>query len=147
MTDDIIQRKMNNKGSVKFCPSSKLHTLSFYVLGNDENEIDSNVIVTNKELFKSDLPISGGVYDAHMGTTDHLWLCETCGNNKTTCPGHFGSIELKYPVKNPLYREFILKWLKIICFKCGGLISDKKLKVSKSRLLTEYVKISRTVNK
>lgn len=125
---------------------SKIHTLSFYVLGNDENEKDSNVIVTNKELFKSDLPIPEGVYDAHMGTTDHFWLCETCGNTKAVCPGHPGSIELSYPVKSPLFREFILKWLKVICFKCGKLISDKIIKTAKSKLLTEYVKVSRIVS-
>ena len=49
----------------------------------DENEKGFKCyIVTNKELFKSDLPIPDGVYDAHMGTTDHLWICETCGNHK-----------------------------------------------------------------
>ena len=125
---------------------SKINTLSFYVLGNDENAIDSNVIVTNKELFKSDLPIPEGVYDAHMGTTDHAWLCETCGNTKTLCPGHSGSIELNYPVKSPIFREFIIKWLKIVCFKCGNLLYTKPVKVAKAQLLSEYVKLSRLLN-
>jgi len=125
---------------------SKIHTLSFYVLGNEENSKDSNVVVSNKELFKSDLPVPEGVYDAHMGTTDHFWLCETCGNTKAKCPGHSGSIELNYPVKSPLFRDFILKWLKVICFKCGKIISEKNIKVAKSKILSEYVKISRTIN-
>jgi DNA-directed RNA polymerase II subunit RPB1 len=124
---------------------SKIHTLSFYILGSEENRIDSNITVTNKELFKSDIPVPEGVYDAHMGTTDHNWLCETCGNQKTECPGHSGSIELRYPVKSPLFREHILKWLKVICFECGGILSDKILKVPKSKMLTEYVKISRNI--
>ena len=128
-----------------FSYDSSVQTLSFYVLGNDENAKDSNVVVMNKELFKGELPIPEGVYDAHMGTTDHLWLCETCGNNKSTCPGHPGSIELHYPVKSPLFREFILKWLKIVCFKCGSLLSDKNIKAAKSKLLTEYVKVSRAI--
>lgn len=128
-----------------FSYPSKIHTLSFYVLDSEENRIDSNVVVNNKELFKADLPISEGVYDAHMGTTDHSWLCETCGNPKTKCPGHSGSIELNYPVKSPLFRDQILKWLKIICFNCGRLIIDKTIKVSKSKILTEYVKLTRTI--
>ena len=128
-----------------FSYDSSIQTLSFYVLGNEENAKDSNIVVTNKELFKGDLPIPEGVYDAHMGTTDHLWLCETCGNNKSICPGHPGSIELHYPVKSPLFREYILKWLKIICFRCGSLISDKKIKAAKSKLVTEYVKVSRAI--
>jgi DNA-directed RNA polymerase II subunit RPB1 len=142
-SNKYIDKKKINK---QFCPYAKVHTLSFYVLGNEENEKDSNIVVTNKELFKSDLPIPEGVYDAHMGTTDHFWLCETCGNNKSICPGHPGSIELHYPVKNPLFREFIIKWLKVVCFKCGLIISGKKIKAAKAKLLTEYVKISRTVN-
>lgn len=124
---------------------NKVQTLSFYVLGSEENAKDSNVIVTNKELFKADLPIPEGVYDAHMGTTDHLWLCETCGNTKAICPGHPGSCELRYPVKSPIFREFILKWLKVVCFQCGSLLSDKIIKAAKTKLLAEYVKISRTI--
>lgn len=134
-----------DKTNKDFSYQSKIHDLSFYILDNDENARDSNIIVTNKELFKADLPISEGVYDAHMGTTDHLWLCETCGNTKALCPGHSGSIELNYPVKSPLFREFILKWLKVICFECGRLITNKVIKISKSKLLSEYVKICRTI--
>lgn len=145
MADNKNDSELEKKSNVDFCPYSKIHTLSFYVLGTEENAKDSNVVVTNKELFKADLPIPEGVYDAHMGTTDFMWLCETCGNTKTKCPGHPGSIELNYPVKNPLFREFILKWLKVICFQCGLLLSDKIIKAAKTKLLTEYVKISRTI--
>lgn len=143
--ENTKSKDISKSRNMDFSYYSKIHTLSFYVLGNEENEKDSNVIVTNKELFKSDLPIPEGVYDAHMGTTDHFWLCETCGNTKATCPGHPGSIELSYPVKSPLFREFILKWLKVVCFKCGKLLSDKTIKAAKSKLLTEYVKVSRMI--
>lgn len=143
--ESIRHAKKNNKYTEDFSYRNKIQTLSFYVLGNDENAKDSNVVITNKELFKADLPIPEGVYDAHMGTTDHMWLCETCGNAKALCPGHPGSIELRYPVKSPLFREFILKWLKVVCFQCGSLLSDKKIKAAKSKLLAEYVKISRTI--
>ncbi len=138
---DYAKKQVND-----FSYQSKVHMLSFYVLGDKENEIDSNVTVTNKELFKSDLPIPEGVYDAHMGTTDHLWICETCGNHKSKCPGHSGSIELKYPVKSPIFREYILKWLKVVCFECGSLLSTKPIKAVKSKLLAEYVKVSKNIN-
>ena len=130
-----------------FTYTSRVHTISFYVLGSEENQDDSNVTITNKELFKSYLPIPEGCYDAHMGTTDHGWLCETCGNAKTICPGHIGSIDLNYPVKNPLFREQLLKWMKVICFDCGKLIIEKPMKVPKAKLLTEHVKIARNISK
>ena len=143
---DKLSRIPRDIRSTDFTYYNKIQTLSFYVLGSEENAKDSNIVVTNKELFKSDLPIPEGVYDAHMGTTDHMWLCETCGNSKALCPGHSGSIELSYPVKSPLFREYILKWLKVICFRCGSMLSSKIIKAAKSKLLTEYVKISRTIS-
>jgi DNA-directed RNA polymerase beta' subunit len=141
---------MNSDGAYQsndFTYQSKVNTLSFYVLDNAENETDSNVTVNNKELFKADLPIAEGVYDAHMGTTDHMWLCESCGNTKSKCPGHPGSIMLKYPVKSPLFRDNILKWLKVVCFNCGKIVSNKKIKAAKTKILSEYVKVSRIVTK
>lgn len=133
--------------NIPFSYTSNVDTISFHVLGTSENQDDSCVTITNKEMFRSHLPVPEGAYDAHMGTTDHGWRCETCGNVKTVCPGHIGSIDLNYPVKNPLFREQLLKWLKVICFDCGRLIIEKKMKVKKAKILTEHVKISRSITK
>lgn len=124
---------------------SKTRDLCFYVLGNEDNVIDSNAHITNKEVMKGNRPMPEGIYDAHMGTTDHAWNCLTCGNRKTICPGHFGSIDLKYPVKSPLYRGELLKWLKIICYHCGSLVLHLKKKVAIDKRLSELVKNSRNV--
>lgn len=126
---------------------SKTADLCFYVLGNDENLIDSNVDVTNKEVLKGDVPMINGIYDSHMGTTDHNYLCGTCGNRKTICPGHFGSIDLKYPVKSPMYRDELLKWLKITCVKCGEPVINPKSKISPVKRLGELVKSVRVIKK
>lgn len=123
---------------------SRLADLSFYVIGNDENIIDSSINVTNKEIMKNDKPMPDGIYDAHMGTTDYSWGCHTCGCSKTICPGHFGSIDLKYPVKNPLFREELLKWLKIICFNCGKIVITQYIKNGK---LDDYVKLIKQIDK
>jgi DNA-directed RNA polymerase beta' subunit len=127
---------------------SKIHQVYFYVLGSEENAKDAKTYTTNKELLKSGLmPVPGGPYDDHMGTTDKSWLCKTCYNRRTKCPGHFGAIKLKYPIKSPMFRNEILKWLKIICFKCGNLVDkSKKIKAPKSKLLAEYVKNLRGVS-
>ena len=134
-------------GITEFSCSSNIHTISFHVLGTEENQDDTHVTVTNKEMFKAYLPVPSGAYDAHMGTTDHSWRCETCGNVKTVCPGHVGSIDLNYPVKNPLFREQLLKWLKVVCFDCGRLLIEKPMKIPKAKILTEHVKIARNVSK
>ena len=121
---------------------SRLSDLSFYVIGNDENVIDSTINITNKEVMKNDKPMPDGIYDAHMGTTDYSWGCHTCGCSKSICPGHFGSIDLKYPVKNPLFRDELLKWLKILCFNCGRIIVTQNIKNSR---IDEYVKLAKLI--
>lgn len=128
--------------------SNKIHELHFHVLGSEEVQSDSNFTVTNKETFRTgEYPVAGGVYDAHGGTTDFTWNCITCGNVKGVCPGHSGQIILKYPVKNPLFRDQILRWLKIICMKCGNILIKKNpVGVSRSKLLVEFGKLCKTVS-
>ena len=125
---------------------SEIKKLDFYVLGSEENYIDSAVSVTNKELFKGELPVANGCYDAAMGTTSYQFQCSSCFEPKSKCPGHPGSIDLLYPVKSPLFRDSILKWLKVICFKCGRLLINKNLNVARNRLLIEYVKLAKSVD-
>jgi DNA-directed RNA polymerase beta' subunit len=128
--------------------SSKIYELHFHILGGDETAQDSYVSITNKETFRSgDFPVQDGVYSPNMGTTDYTWNCTTCGNVKGQCPGHPGQITLKYPVKNPLFRDQLLRWLKIVCFKCGNIIIQKNPQVHKSKLLAEFGKLCRGVSK
>ncbi len=126
---------------------SKICDLAFYVKSSDEVRIDSNVNITNKEIMKSDIPAQDGLYDPRMGTTDFAWECHTCGNRKTICPGHFGSIDLKYPVKSPMFREELLKWLKIICHTCGEPVVTLKKNVAPGKRISELSKGSKAVTK
>jgi DNA-directed RNA polymerase II subunit RPB1 len=125
---------------------SEIKKLDFYVLGSEENYIDSAVTVTNKELFKGEIPVNNGCYDPNMGTTSYSFDCGTCLLPKSKCSGHPGSIDLLYPVKSPLFRDSILKWLKVICFKCGRLLINKDVNVARNRLLIEYVKLAKAVD-
>jgi DNA-directed RNA polymerase subunit A' len=119
---------------------SKIFDLAFYVQSSDEVLTESNIHITNKEIMKSDVPAPEGLYDPHMGTTDVSWTCHTCGNRKSICPGHFGSIDLKYPVKSPMVRDELLKWLKITCYHCGEQVVELKNKVAPAKRLSELVK-------
>jgi DNA-directed RNA polymerase beta' subunit len=124
--------------------SSRISTVTFSVDGADQIKESSQVRVQNKDLFKSGLPVTDGIYDPHMGTTDHTWKCQTCHNGKELCPGHYGSIELSYPIQSPLFRVDIIKWLRCICFKCGEPVLGKfHIPGSKSKYLTEYAKLTK----
>lgn len=126
---------------------SEIKKIEFYILGSEENYIDSAVSVTNKESFKGELPVENGVYSSAMGTTEYTYNCSTCLQPKKVCPNHSGSLDLSYPVKSPLFRDYILKWLKIVCFKCGNLLVDKDVNIASSKVLNEYVKLSKDVEK
>jgi DNA-directed RNA polymerase II subunit RPB1 len=131
-------------------PPETIEHMQFYVLGDEETLEDSYVEVRNKDLFRQSIPIVGGLYDAHMGTTDHAWRCLTCHNSKMLCPGHFGHINLNYPTQSHMYKDDIIQWLKIICFECGNLIINKLsalTSVTKYKKLGEYVKLTRNTEK
>jgi len=125
--------------------NSRIHALSLYVLGPDTARQLSTVNISNKEIMRGDKPVAGGLYDAHMGTTDISWVCHTCHNVKNICPGHFGSLDLKYPVKSPMYKEELLKWLKVICYHCGFLLADINEGMPINKRLSELVKQTKTV--
>lgn len=125
--------------------STRPFDVHFYVLGDEENLLDSNINITNKEVMKGDFPMPEGIYDAHMGTTDYNWDCTTCGNKKNYCPGHYGSVDLKYPVKHPMFRDELLKWLKITCYHCGNLVVGINKNVPDTKRLSEHVKSIRSI--
>lgn len=131
--------------SEDFTYYSEINKVDFYILGSEENYIDSAVNVTNKELFKGEIPVSNGLYDPNMGTTEYRIKCSYCLKIKASDPGHFGSIDLSYPVKNPLFRDNILRWLKVVCFKCGRLLVKKIPDVEDQKVLVELVKLAKNV--
>lgn len=132
----------------EFIPTSELNKVKFYVLDEEENDVESVVEIKHKELFRGNVAYNQGIYDSKLGTTDHSYICHTCFGDKTTCGGHFGKINLPYPVISPLFKKEVLKWLKIICFNCGNPILNIKnsSNFEKSQLLNEYVKLSRTTS-
>ena len=130
--------------NIDFIPTSDLYKIKFYVLDEEENDIDSMVEVKNKDLFRGNKPYQSGIYSEKMGTTDMSYNCGTCFHSKIECPGNFGKIVLPYPVLSPLFKKEVLKWLKVICFKCGECIVNLKNKnLPKESILNECVKLSR----
>ena len=125
---------------------SRIYDLAFYVKSSEEILDESCINVTNKEIMRNDRPAPEGLYDPHMGTTSFTWDCSTCGNQKAICPGHPGSLDLKYPVKSPMFRDELLKWLKIICYHCGNVVVKIKSGGQPDKLLSELVKNVKTVN-
>lgn len=111
-------------------PEADISHVEFYLMGSEAHAKASSCNIISKDLFSNNRPLDQGIYSLSMGTTSYSYLCKTCVNPRDKCPGHFGSIQLKYPVPNHLFRAEILRWLKLICHNCGealGKISDEGL--------------------
>jgi DNA-directed RNA polymerase beta' subunit len=128
--------------------NSHITKVKFNLSGTETVEEDTNAKISSSDFFKNNIPQPGGVYDPHLGTTDHLYRCQTCFNKKEKCLGHEGHIELNYPLWNPIAVNEIRKWLKLICRKCGKPVIEEStyIKFPKAKRLDEATKIARPSN-
>ncbi|OHT06560.1 DNA-directed RNA polymerase III subunit rpc1 [Tritrichomonas foetus] len=105
----------------------RVKELDFTILGAKEIRKMSAASITKCDFYEptSNKPVSGGVVDLRFGTTSREFSCQTCGQNSHDCPGHFGSIELLFPVFNPGYYPHIINTLKCICKTCSHILLPK----------------------
>ena len=69
-------------------------------------------------------PKIGGLMDPRQRVIERTGRCQTCAGNMTSCPGHFGHIEL---AKSVFHFDFLSKTVKIlrcVCFYCSRLLID-----------------------
>ena len=62
--------------------------------------------------------------DPRQGVIERSARCQTCAGNMTTCPGHFGHIELAKPVYHVGFLTKSVKVLRCVCFFCSKLLID-----------------------
>ena len=60
-------------------------------------------------------PTANGVVDRRLGISSKAEVCQTCGKNIATCPGHFGTIHLVMPVFHIGYLNMVVNLLRCIC--------------------------------
>lgn len=127
--------------------NSRISGVSFSLSGGQQVLEDSYATINSYDLFRDGLPYPGGVYDAHTGTTDHGYKCQTCYQSKRNCIGHPGHIPLNYPVWNAMTVLLeVRKWLKLICHHCGRPAIDQSQYMHFRAMvrLDEASKIART---
>ena len=109
-------------------PSVEISGISFYILGDKDNDRDSYATIKHSEAYRDSEPSEGGPMALTLGAGDDM-RCMTCLYKRDLCPGHPGILKLKYPVLAPLFlKKHVIKWLKIICSSCGNIkISDGKV--------------------
>ncbi|KAI6216279.1 DNA-directed RNA polymerase subunit [Aphelenchoides besseyi] len=75
-------------------------------------------------------PALFGPLDTRLGICQKTLTCETCGQKTEECVGHFGYLNLEYPVYHVGFFRLIIQVLQCICKKCACtlLVSDEKQK-------------------
>lgn len=80
-------------------------------------------------------PNANGPLDLRLGTTNDAYPCQTCGQTSEKCPGHFGSMDLHFPVFNIGYYDHIIHILRCICKTCSRiLLPDQDINTRLNRL-------------
>lgn len=127
---------------------SSFDSVSFYILGDEDVARQACGVTNSKALFSEGVPVANGLYDPHYGTTELGWNCQKCFHNKMQCPGHDGMANMNYSLQSPLFRKEILKWLRIVCHKCGQFVIKRDVPrgVSSANKLGEFVKLVRSGN-
>lgn len=103
-------------------PETDIERVEFYLMSSDDHAQASSCSIISKDLFNSDRPVDNGIHSLSMGTTSYSFKCKTCLNPRDQCVGHPGSVQLRMPVTNPLFRSEIIKCLRTICVKCGSML-------------------------
>ncbi|KAH9411829.1 DNA-directed RNA polymerase [Ordospora pajunii] len=104
----------------------QIKSIQFGLFSPEEIRNGSVVLVTHPEVMENGVPKAGGLIDLRMGTTDRMYLCQSCGGDSFSCPGHFGHIELTKPMFHVGYVSKIKKVLECVCFYCS------KIKIAKT---------------
>lgn len=106
---------------------AQIDRISFSVSDSENNERMGVCAINKYELYSSDgTPISGGPFDARLGTTENSIRCISCMKGKKHCIGHNGYLYLNYPMLQPIAIDTIRKWLNLVCFNDGTILADKE---------------------
>jgi len=118
-------------------PFADVKGIQFSIPSAEDIRKQSVVHVISTDLYDKNVPKVGGLYDLTMGTTDKSLLCQTCKSCVVNCSGHFGHIELAFPMYNICYIKQVYKILQCVCMRC----SDVLLTDSYKNLYTDIKRV------
>lgn len=114
----------------------QISAIKFGILSPSDIRKMSVVEIETADTYDEDgVPIPGGLMDGRLGTLEPRQRCRTCGNTATTCPGHFGHIELAVPVVHVGFAKIVHELLTVTCRDCGRiLLPDEKIQEFKEQM-------------
>lgn len=103
---------------VKTADSGTIKGLQFGMLDTETIERMAVVLITNPLCTEQ----PGCLTDLRMGASAVANRnCDTCHESHHNCPGHFGRIDLPYPVINPLFVNLLVNVMQTLCVNCHRL--------------------------
>eukprot|EP00477_Mikrocytos_mackini_P001908 GAHX01002075.1.p1 GENE.GAHX01002075.1~~GAHX01002075.1.p1 ORF type:complete len:1518 (+),score=337.65 GAHX01002075.1:38-4555(+) len=119
---------------LNFAPiQDKINSTSLYILSDDQIRAMSHCTITEHRTFDEHFcEIPSGALDTRMGGNVLAARCSSCCLANSECPGHFGHLELPYPIFNPFFINYIQFFLESVCIFCG------KLKIKRNASKLEY---------
>ncbi len=122
---------------------SEVEYIEFGLYGDQDHKALSSIDIISPNLYTPD-PAPGGLYDTHMGTTDHEYRCLTCHEDRARCPGHPGVLKLNCPLQQPIGIGDTRRLLRVLCLSCSTpmIELDRFAKISAMSRLSEISQIT-----
>jgi hypothetical protein len=101
----------------------EIQGIKFGVISMEDMGSISKVEVDVVQLYDEDGKVTtGGLLDLRLGPSKNGDICHTCHGDRDACPGHFGHIDLEYPVIHRFYLKTLVSILRCVCSHCGKLL-------------------------
>ncbi|XP_045213702.1 DNA-directed RNA polymerase III subunit RPC1-like isoform X1 [Mercenaria mercenaria] len=105
--------------------AKKISHVTFGLMTADQMGQYSHLQVVSKNLYSQDglrKPVSYGVLDHRMGTSEKSNDCETCGRSLADCIGHYGFVDLELPCFHIGYFRTTITVLQMVCKACSRVL-------------------------
>uniref|UniRef100_UPI0037E98FD2 DNA-directed RNA polymerase III subunit RPC1 n=1 Tax=Semicossyphus pulcher TaxID=241346 RepID=UPI0037E98FD2 len=112
--------------------AKKISHICFGMKSAEQMRQQAHIQVVSKNLYSQDTkhtPLSYGVLDHRMGTSEKDRPCLTCGKNLADCLGHYGYLDLELPCFHVGYFKAIIGILQMICKTCSSIMLSKEDKL------------------
>ncbi|EYB98276.1 hypothetical protein Y032_0132g1690 [Ancylostoma ceylanicum] len=100
----------------------------------------AHIRVLNNRLYEDVpgkwIPAQCGPLDPRLGTASKHGQCKTCGRLLADCVGHFGYIDLDFPVFHVGFFKLTIQVLQCICKSCSGLLLRDEQRAHFMRLVS-----------
>uniref|UniRef100_W5LHZ8 DNA-directed RNA polymerase subunit n=1 Tax=Astyanax mexicanus TaxID=7994 RepID=W5LHZ8_ASTMX len=109
--------------------AKKISHICFGMKSAEQMRQQAHIQVVSKNLYSQDTshtPLSYGVLDHRMGTSEKDRPCETCGKNLADCLGHYGYLDLELPCFHIGYFKATIGILQMICKTCSRIMLSKE---------------------